>query len=109
MDIHIGRKRDEDTAVKEHITAPDRIHPFGGSRPAGRAARMQPRQLRHWADNSEWCRAAVNHRRRQVSQSQWSIAPVDPKATFDPQLQAVIELLFLHPNVRQKTFRELIE
>ncbi len=109
MDIRIGRKRDDETAVKEHITAPDRIHPFGGSRPAGRAARMQPKQLRHWADNSEWCRAAVNHRRRQVSQSQWSIAPVDPKATFDPQLQAVIELLFLHPNSRQKTFRELIE
>jgi hypothetical protein len=109
MDIRIGRKRDDDTAVKEHVTAPDRIHPFGASRPSRLVPKLQPRQLRNWADNSEWCRAAINHRRRQVSQSQWSIAPVDPAATFDPQLQAVIELLFLHPNVRQKTFRELIE
>ncbi len=109
MDIRIGRKRDDDTAVKEHVTAPDRIHPFGASRPHRPLTKMQAKVLRHWADISEWCRAAINHRRRQVSQSQWGIVPVDPKANFDPQLQAVIELLFLHPNTRQKTFRELIE
>lgn len=59
--------------------------------------------------NSEWIRAAVNHRRRQVSQSEWSVVPVDSEASFDPQLEAAITLMFLHPNSRQKTFRELIE
>ena len=109
MDLHIGRKRD-DAAVKEQVTAPDRINPLGGGFRSQRPlSRMPAKQLRRWADNSEWCRAAINHRRRQVSQSQWSIVPIDPKADYDPQLQATIELLFLHPNARQKTFRELIE
>lgn len=108
MDLHIGRKS-TDTAVKEHVTAPDRINPLGGLRSQHPTTKMQPKQLRHWADTSEWCRAAINHRRRQVSQAEWHVAPIDPKANYDEQLQAVIELLFLHPNVRQKTFRELIE
>ena len=109
MDLRIGPRRDE-AEVKEPVTAPDRVNPrgsLGGT--ARRSTRMRPKQLRLWADNSEWCRSAVNHRRRQVSQSEWSIAPIVPDAPYDEQLQAVIELIFLHPNARQKTFRELIE
>ena len=95
--------------VKEQVTAPDRIHPFGGIRTARPIVKVQPVQLRRWADTSEWCRAAINHRRVQVSQSEWGVVPVDAEAKFDPKLQAVIELMLLHPNNRQKTFRELIE
>lgn len=108
MLLRIGHKN-ADTAAKEQVTAPDRVHPFGGLRSTRPIGKIQPKRLRNWADTSEWVRAAINHRRRQVSQSEWHISPVDPEADFDPQLQAAIELMFLHPNVRQKTFRELIE
>ena len=98
-----------ETVVKEQVTSPDRVHPFGGSTSARAPGKVQAVQLRRWADTSEWVRAAINHRRVQVSQSQWSITPIDPEAKFDPQLQAVIELMLLHPNNKQKSFRELIE
>ncbi len=95
--------------VKEQVTSPDRVHPFGGHSTTRQPTKIPAAQLRRWADTSEWCRAAINHRRVQVSQSEWSVAPIDPKATFDPQLQATIELMLLHPNNKQKSFRELIE
>jgi HK97 family phage portal protein len=95
--------------VKDQVTAPDRIHPFGGLASARPVVKVQAVQLRHWADTSEWVRAAINHRRVQVSQSSWGIVPIDDKAKFDPKLQATIELLLLHPNNKQKSFRALIE
>jgi hypothetical protein len=98
-----------ETVVKDQVTAPDRVHPFGGLAPARSIVKVQAVQLRRWADTSEWVRAAINHRRVQVSQSQWSVVPIDDQAKFDPQLQATIELMLLHPNNRQKTFRALIE
>ncbi len=98
-----------ETVVKEQVTAPDRVHPFGGRASARTGGKVQAAQLRHWADTSEWVRAAINHRRVQVSQSSWSVIPIDDQAKFDPQLQATIELMLLHPNNRQKTFRALIE
>lgn len=96
-------------AVKEQVTAPDRIHPFGGLVSTRPIAKVQPVQLRRWADTSEWVRAAINHRRVQVSQSSWGIVLIDDQAKFDPKLQATIELMLLHPNNKQKSFRELIE
>ena len=95
--------------VKDQVTSPDRVHPFGGSTSARQPTKVPAVQLRHWADTSEWVRAAINHRRVQVSQSEWSIAPIDSAAAFDPQLQATVELMLLHPNNKQKSFRELIE
>lgn len=108
MKFTIGH-RAEEVAAKEQVTSPARVHPFGGLRTNQPLIRMHPKQLRNWADTSEWVRASVNHRRVQVSQAEWSIAPIDPKAAYDQQLQAAISLLFLHPNPKQKTFRELIE
>jgi HK97 family phage portal protein len=93
--------------VKEQITAPERIHPFGSANRM--APRLSPQQLRRWADTSEWVRAAINHRRAQCSQAMWHITPVDPAQSYDPQLAAMLEMLFLHPNTRQRGFRELIE
>lgn len=108
MDIRIGHKRAE-VGVKEPVTSPARVNPLRGVQARAASNRMQPRQLRQWADVSEWVRAAINHRRRQVSQSEWSIAPIDPQSSFDTSVQAALTLLFLHPNNREKTFRELIE
>lgn len=95
--------------AKEYVTAPARVNPLGAAMSQRPTVRMTPAQLRGWADTSEWVRAAINHRRVQVSQSKWGVFPIDPKANYDPALQAAISLLFLHPNPRQKTFRELIE
>lgn len=108
MRVTVGRT-EEDVSAKEQVTSPDRVHPFGGLRTTRPIVRVHPKQLRHWADTSEWVRAAVNHRRVQVSQAEWSVVPIDPKAPHDEQLQGATSLLFLHPNPRQKTFRELIE
>ncbi len=95
---------------KAQVTSPDRVTPFGGALSAARPLRkVAPSTLRNWADNSEWPRAAINHRRVQVSQSEWGIVPIDPKREVDEALQAKIELLLLHPNNKQKTFRALIE
>ncbi len=95
---------------KAQVTSPERVSPLGGAMSAARPLKTVPTAtLRHWADTSEWCRAAINHRRVQVSQSQWGIVPIDPKADFDPVVQATIELMFLHPNNKQKSFRALIE
>ncbi len=99
-----------EVTVKEQVTSPDRVNPFGGGHYTTRQPTKIPAaQLRQWADTSEWVRAAINHRRVQVSQSEWSVIPIDPEAKFDPALQAQIELMLLHPNNKQKSFRELIE
>ena len=107
----IGAEPEAAEAVleKEHITSPDRVHPFGGTTSSRPVVRMQASQLRRWADTSEWCRAAINHRRVQVSGAEWGIVPIDDDAPFDTTLQATIELMLLHPNQRQKSFRELVE
>ncbi len=112
MSFSVGAEAPAVTEVtaKEQVTSPDRVNPFGGSQHTTRApTRIPPVQLRRWADTSEWVRAAINHRRVQVSQSEWSVAPIDPADEFDPTLQAEIELMLLHPNNKQKSFRELIE
>ncbi len=99
----------EETVIKDQVTAHDRINPFGGAASSRSIVRMPPPQLRRWADTSEWCRAAINHRRVQVSAAEWGIVPIDDAASFDPKLQATIELMLLHPNNKQKSFRELVE
>ena len=114
MRIGLGSRStvDESVTEKDQVTAPDRINPFGSSvNSTGKRLQtgLRPPILRRWADNSEWCRAAINHRRVQVSQSSWSIQAIDPDEPFDEALAATIELLLMHPNPKQKTFRELIE
>lgn len=107
--LTVGIREPAIVETKEQVTAPDRVHPFGGHLVQRPIVRVQPVQLRRWADQSEWVRAAINHRRVQVSGAEWGIVPIDEKSPFDPTLQGVVSLLFLHPNARQKTFRELIE
>lgn len=110
MEIQIGR-RSQGLAVldKAQVTDPSRITPSGLPIVPRPLVRIQPQQLRRWADMSEWVRAAINHRRIQVSQANWSIVPIDNDKPYSPEQQAAITLLFLRPNNRQKTFRSLIE
>lgn len=107
MGFDIGPKTE--LVAKDQVTAPNRVNPIGGVAMARPVVKIPAVQLRRWADTSEWCRAAINHRRVQVSQSEWGIVPVDPDVSFDTGAQAAIELMLLHPNNRQKTFRALIE
>ncbi len=110
MGFSVGPPEQETAVeVKEQVTAPDRITPFGASRSRVMAPRVPAPVLRRWADTSEWVRAAVNHRRVQVSQAEWGVVAIDDKQPFDEKMAATIELMLLHPNNRQKTFRELIE
>jgi len=105
----LGRARGATAVQKEQVTDPARVNP-GVNAPLSRPlTRISPQQLRRWADTSEWVRAAINHRRVQVSSAQWSIEPIDPAQDFDPQEQALMEMLFLHPNPKQKNFRALVE
>ncbi len=100
-----------DVAEKEAVTQQSRVNPLGvtASTSNPRSNRLSAAQLRNWADNSEWVHAAINHRRVQVSQSQWSIAPIDDEAPINQSAQAQLELLFARPSPKQRTFRELVQ
>jgi len=111
MPLSIGRQREPDVE-KDHVTDVPRVNPMGVGTPStrdARAGRLSARQLRSWADHSEWVRAAINHRRAQVSQSEWSIKPIDEDLPVNESIQTRLELLIIHPNNKQQTFRELIE
>lgn len=111
MPLRIGQPREADTA-KDHVTQVPRVAPMGGGVPStrdARAGKLSAQQLRSWADHSEWVRAAINHRRAQVSQSEWSIKPIDEDVPVNLAIQTRLELLMVHPNMKQQTFRELIE
>lgn len=66
-------------------------------------------QLRAWSRNNEWVRAAIRHRREQVSSAKWIIEAIDPDRPYDPRLQTQLEQLFAFPNAHRDSFRTLIE
>jgi len=64
---------------------------------------------RHWAEHSEWVNAAIKIRKRQVSQAEWQIGPIDHTKPWDEALQARITRLFRLPNPKSASFRGFIE
>lgn len=64
---------------------------------------------RHWAEHSEWVNAAIKIRKRQVSQAEWQIGPVDHTKPWDTGLQQRITQLFKMPNPKSESFRGFIE
>ncbi len=111
MTLSIGRSDGVADVEKEQVTQQQRVNPLGANPSTAnpRSNRLSAAQLRIWADTSEWVHAAINHRRVQVSRSEWSIAPIDDEAPINQSVQAQLELLFARPNAKQRTFRELIE
>jgi len=74
-----------------------------------RQGKSNVKLFRHWAEHSEWVRTAINIRKRQISQADWSIGPVDHNKPFDEKLQAQLTKLFMKPNPRSTSFRGFIE
>ena len=64
---------------------------------------------RHWAEHSEWVRAAINIRKSQVSQSEWDIAPFDPDKKYPVRVANELRELFKRPNPRDGDFRTFVE
>lgn len=64
---------------------------------------------RHWAEHSEWVNAAIKIRKRQVSQAEWQIGPVDHTLPWDESLRLRITDLFKEPNPKAESFRGFIE
>jgi len=64
---------------------------------------------RHWAEHSEWVRAAINIRKSQVSQSEWDIGPFDPDKEYPVRQANRLRELFKSPNPKDGDFRTFIE
>lgn len=73
------------------------------------AAKKDVRLYRAWADQNEWIRAAINHRKFQVSSAPWDIVPLDDDKAFDPTTQLDMINLLSHPNPATDGFRTFIE
>lgn len=67
------------------------------------------RLYRHWSEHSEWVRAAINIRKRQVSQAEWDIVPIDHTKAVNEKLRQQIKQLFDEPNPKRSDFRGFIE
>lgn len=67
------------------------------------------RLYRAWADQNEWIRAAIDHRKTQVSQAKYDISPIDPKQSYDEETRLEILSLFARPNTKTDSFRGFIE
>jgi len=76
----------------------------------GRVGKPRARQYRHWAEHSEWIRAAIDVRKSQVSQSDWEIVKFDPLGPDpSPALMAKVRAQFLQPSPTINSFRTFIE
>lgn len=67
------------------------------------------RLYRAWADQNEWIRAAINHRKTQVSQAKYTISPIVPEEAYDEATRLQIVSLFSRPNTKSDSFRGFIE
>lgn len=67
------------------------------------------RLYRAWADTNEWIRAAINHRKTQVSQAKYDIVAIDPEGPVDEAMRTRILSVFSKPNGKTDSFRGLIE
>ena len=73
------------------------------------AAKRDVKLYRAWADQNEWIRAAINHRKFQVSSAPWDIVPIDGDLAYDPATQLRMIDLLSHPNPATDGFRTFIE
>jgi phage portal protein BeeE len=74
-----------------------------------RQGKPNSKLFRHWAEHSEWVNAAIKIRKRQVSQAEWVIGPVDHTKPWSRPLQDYLTKLFRTPNPATQSFRGFIE
>lgn len=65
--------------------------------------------FRHWAEHSEWVRAAINIRKKQVSQADWAIVPIDYTKPFNERLAEELTERLRSPNPVSNSWRSFIE
>lgn len=75
----------------------------------GRVAKANVALFRHWAEHSEWVRAAINIRKAQVSSAEWDIMPYDPEKPYSEKLKEQIKHRFDRPNPASDSFRSFVE
>lgn len=82
----------------------------GWSGERGRVGKPRARLYRHWAEHSEWVRAAIDVRKSQVSQSEWDIVKFDPTGPEPSEaLRKRVKQLFIQPSPSVDSFRTFIE
>ena len=74
-----------------------------------RQGKQNVRLYRHWAEHSEWIRAAINIRKHQVSQAEWQIVPVDHTRPWSESLRDRVVKLLSKPSPKLDSFRGFIE
>lgn len=67
------------------------------------------RLYRHWSENSEWVRAAIDIRKGQLSAADWDIVPADPERPYSKRLKEKIRELLETPNPVDESYQTLIE
>jgi HK97 family phage portal protein len=67
------------------------------------------RLFRHWSEHSEWIRAAINIRKKQISQAHWSLQPIEHTRPFNEKLAAEITARLNNPNPVNNNWRAFIE
>lgn len=66
-------------------------------------------QLRYFADNNEWVRAAINIRRQQVGRADIAVLPHNERKTWNRQVMKKLQRLLDQPNIYRDSYRSLIE
>jgi hypothetical protein len=66
------------------------------------------RLYRHWSENSEWVRAAIDIRKGQLSAADWDIVPADPERPYSKRLKEKIRKLLETPNPVDESYQTLI-
>ncbi|MGZ6281793.1 MAG: phage portal protein [Ktedonobacterales bacterium] len=88
---------------------------IGGWTTGGTAKNSAPQgianaqQLRYFADNNEWVRAAINIRRQQVGRADIAVVPNDERKKWNRTIMKRVELLLSQPNIYRDSYRSLIE
>lgn len=100
-------------AVKEYKASPNRL-PKGSSAAMtwqykSRVGKNNVDIYRNWARHSDWIRAAIDIRRRQVSAAEWGIVPWDATKPYAVRQQRALNDLFHRPNPADSSFRAFIE
>lgn len=72
-------------------------------------AKRDVRLYRNWADNNEWIRAAINHRKTQISGAPWDVTPILSDKRYSDETRLALIGLFAHPNTKTDSFRLLVE
>jgi phage portal protein BeeE len=75
----------------------------------GRVSKSNVQLFRHWAEHSEWIRAAIGVRKSQVSAAEWDIVAFDPEKRMSEPLKEQVKGLFDRPNPATDSFRSFVE